>query len=239
MAENQLTKEEKAEIKAAIEKAELNTSGEIRVHLENHCKAENVLDRAAQMFAELKMHKTAQRNGVLIYMAIKDHKFAIIGDAGINANVEEGFWDITKEKMVKAVELGADQVINYHEDPQWYKTIFAMTNKKGVDCVVDNVGAATINNSMRCVKNGGRIVIVGNTSGPNVEIDLRILFAKQISLLGSTMGNHDDYHQAMQLLFNGKIQPVIDDVLPLSNGIAAFRKMAEGKQFGKLLIQST
>ncbi len=106
MAENQLTKDEKAEIKAAIEKAELNTSGEIRVHLENHCKTENVLDRAAQMFAELKMHKTEQRNGVLIYMAIKDHKFAIIGDAGINANVEEGFWDITKEKMVKHFKEG-------------------------------------------------------------------------------------------------------------------------------------
>lgn len=106
MAENQLTKEEKEQIKSAIETAELNSSGEIRVHLENHCKTENVMDRAAQMFAELKMHKTDERNGVLIYMAIKDHQFAIIGDAGINAKVEEDFWDITKEKMVKQFKEG-------------------------------------------------------------------------------------------------------------------------------------
>ena len=106
MAEGNFNSDQKKRIKAAIEEAELNTSGEIRVHLENHCKTENVLDRAAQMFAQLNMHKTEARNGVLIYMAVKDHKFAIIGDAGINAKVEEGFWDITKEKMLKHFKSG-------------------------------------------------------------------------------------------------------------------------------------
>jgi len=106
MAEHHFTKEEKALVKSAIEKAELNTSGEIRVHLENHCKEENVLDRAAQVFAELGMQKTEARNGVLIYMAVSDHKFAIIGDGGINAKVEDKFWDITKEKMVKHFKEG-------------------------------------------------------------------------------------------------------------------------------------
>lgn len=106
MAEQHFTKEDKAQIKSAIEAAELNTSGEIRVHLENKCKEEHVLDRAAQVFAELNMHKTEARNGVLIYMAVVDHKFAILGDAGINAKVEDDFWDITKEKMVAQFKEG-------------------------------------------------------------------------------------------------------------------------------------
>ncbi len=99
MAQDSFSEQDRKIIKGAIKEAELNTSGEVRVHLENHCREENVLDRAAQVFAMLKMHETDLRNGVLIYMAIKDHKFAIIGDAGINAKVEEDFWDITKDKM--------------------------------------------------------------------------------------------------------------------------------------------
>lgn len=90
---------------AAIQEAEKNTSGEIRIHIENHCKKE-VLDRAVDVFAELKMHKTALRNGVLIYMAINDHKLAIIGDAGINAKVPEDFWDNIKNKLVESCQKG-------------------------------------------------------------------------------------------------------------------------------------
>lgn len=93
------SKEEKQEIEKAIKTAELNTSGEVRVHIESNCP-EDELDRAAFWFAELKMHKTEQRNGVLFYMALDDKKFAIIGDAGINAKVEPGFWDHTKELML-------------------------------------------------------------------------------------------------------------------------------------------
>jgi uncharacterized membrane protein len=83
---------EKAAIEAAIQEAEKNTSGEIRLHVEMRCP-ENVLDRAAYWFAELKMHKTEQRNGVLFYLAVADRKFAILGDVGINARVPAGFWD--------------------------------------------------------------------------------------------------------------------------------------------------
>lgn len=106
MAEHHFTKEEKTRITASIRQAELNTSGEIRVHLEKHCKSDNVLDRAAQVFADLNMQKTEARNGVLVYMAVEDHKFAIIGDAGINAKVEDDFWDITKDKMVQHFKEG-------------------------------------------------------------------------------------------------------------------------------------
>lgn len=90
--------QEKEKILEAIKIAEKDTSGEIRVHLESTCKGD-VLDRAAQMFSVLKMHKTEQRNGVLFYLAIKDRKFAIIGDVGINKVVPNGFWDEIKETM--------------------------------------------------------------------------------------------------------------------------------------------
>lgn len=91
-AKNFFSAAEKQIIREAIEKAELDTSGEIRVHIDTHCKVD-VLDRAAYIFKKIKMHETAARNGVLIYMAVKDRKFAIIGDVGINSMVAENFWD--------------------------------------------------------------------------------------------------------------------------------------------------
>jgi uncharacterized membrane protein len=93
-----LTSEEKDRITAAIADAERNTSGEIRVHLERRCK-EDVLDHAAYLFKQLNMHQTQKRNGVLIYLAVDDRTFAILGDAGINAVTPEDFWDSVKERM--------------------------------------------------------------------------------------------------------------------------------------------
>ena len=92
------TKKEKEEIQKAILNAELDTSGEIRVHIETNCEGE-VLDRTAYLFKKMGMHKTELRNGVLIYLAVQSHKFAIIGDKGINAAVPENFWDDIKGKM--------------------------------------------------------------------------------------------------------------------------------------------
>ena len=96
---NFFSKEEKELIKSAVKEAELNTSGEIRVHIDNHCR-EDVMDRAAWWFGKLEMQKTEQRNGVLFYLAVKDQKFAILGDAGINAVTSDDFWDRIKEKML-------------------------------------------------------------------------------------------------------------------------------------------
>ena len=93
------TKEELQKIVAAIKEAELNTSGEIRVHIENHCK-EEALERAAEVFYGLKMDRTAARNGILFYLAVKDHKFAIIGDEGINKEVEHDFWSDIKDEII-------------------------------------------------------------------------------------------------------------------------------------------
>jgi uncharacterized membrane protein len=94
------TKEQQEQILSAIKTAEEETSGEIRVHIETSFKGD-VLDRAAWVFKKLGMYKTALRNGVLFYFAVKDRKFAIIGDAGIHAKVPEGFWDKIKELMLK------------------------------------------------------------------------------------------------------------------------------------------
>ena len=93
------TDAEKKQITDAIKAAELNTSGEVRVHVEGHCKGE-VLDCAAYWFGKLDMHKTAARNGVLFYLAVTDRKFAILGDSGINTKVPENFWEEIKEHML-------------------------------------------------------------------------------------------------------------------------------------------
>lgn len=100
MPKELFTKDEIKQIEAAIKQAETNTSGEIRVHIERHIK-EDVLDHAAFIFEKLEMHKTELRNGVLFLLVIDDRQLAIIGDAGINAKVKEGFWDEIRDHMVE------------------------------------------------------------------------------------------------------------------------------------------
>ena len=94
-----LSAEGKQKVVNAIKEAERNTSGEIRVHMENHCR-EDVLDHAAYLFDKLEMQKTEARNGVLVYVAVKDHQLAILGDSGINKVVPKGFWDDVRDTMV-------------------------------------------------------------------------------------------------------------------------------------------
>jgi len=97
---NSFTDQQKALLRRAIEVAEMDTSGEIRVHIENRCP-EEPMDRAAFIFGKLGMHKTGLRNGVLFYLAVKDKKFVILGDAGINAVVPSGFWDNISEVLFR------------------------------------------------------------------------------------------------------------------------------------------
>lgn len=102
---NLFNDDEQQRIQKAIEEAERSTSGEIRICIEKKC-SEDVLDRAAKYFYQLNMDKTKLRNGVLIYLATVDRKFAIIGDAGINRVVPADFWDLTKEKMLAEFKYG-------------------------------------------------------------------------------------------------------------------------------------
>ena len=87
------------ELKQAIRNAELKTSGEIRIHIENTCHGQEALDRAVEIFASFEMHKTEKLNGVLFYLAVQDHKFSILGDVGINRKVPKNFWEEIKNSM--------------------------------------------------------------------------------------------------------------------------------------------
>jgi NADPH:quinone reductase-like Zn-dependent oxidoreductase len=139
------------------------------------------------------------------------------------------------EKAQRAHELGADFVID-RSRMDWGKEIQKLTSRRGVDVVVDNVGAATLNMSMAAAARGGRIVIVGNTSGPHVEIDVRMIFGKQISLIGSTMGAPQDFRDITALIWSGKIKTVIEEVMPLRDGKRGFEMMERGEMFGKIVL---
>ena len=139
------------------------------------------------------------------------------------------------EKAQLAKDLGADVVLD-RSKVDWGREIYKLTDKRGVDVIVDNVGKATLTTSMQAVARGGRIVIVGNTSGPQTEIDIRFIFGKQISLIGSTMGSHQDFKDILALLWAGKLKPVIDRVMPLIEGHRAYELMQAGGQFGKIVL---
>lgn len=142
----------------------------------------------------------------------------------------------TEEKMARATELGADVVLNYQKDPDWHKTLSKMTGRRGVDVVVDNVGQATFHKSIRALARGGRLVTVGNTSGPKTELDIRYIFGKQISIIGSTMGSPQDFIEVMDLVWRGVIHAPVDRILPLSEGRQGHALLESGEKFGKVVL---
>lgn len=139
------------------------------------------------------------------------------------------------KKLAAAQALGADVFIDRSRE-DWGKRIYQLTRRRGVDVVVDNVGAATMMSSFRAVRRGGRILTVGNTSGPTFEIDNRYIFGKHISVLGSTMGTLDDFSTVMRLVFEGKIQMPIAERFPLSSIREAHEKLESGDYFGKIVL---
>lgn len=140
-----------------------------------------------------------------------------------------------QKKAQLAEALGADVVLD-RSRIDWTRQLYQLTAKRGVDLIVDNVGKATLAASMQALARGGRIVIVGNTSGPKTEIDIRFIFGKQISLIGSTMGTHGDFKTVIALLWSGKLKPVIDRKMPLSDGQKAYAMMEKGQQLGKIVL---
>jgi NADPH:quinone reductase-like Zn-dependent oxidoreductase len=140
-----------------------------------------------------------------------------------------------EKKAQLAKDLGADVVLD-RSQVDWGREIYKLTDKRGVDVIVDNVGKATLMASMQALARGGRIVIVGNTSGPQTEIDIRYIFGKQISLIGSTMGSHQDFRDVIAMLWAGKLKPVVDRVMPLSEGRQAYEIMQKGEQLGKIVL---
>ena len=138
-------------------------------------------------------------------------------------------------KLDKARSLGAHETLN-HRDVDVGRQIREHTGKRGVDVVIDNVGESTWAKSLVALGKRGRLVTCGGTTGPMVVTDVRRLFWNQWSILGSTMGNDAEFDAIVGELRAGRLRPVIDDVLPLEQGRAAFERMAAGRQFGKIVL---
>lgn len=139
-------------------------------------------------------------------------------------------------KLERASALGADATIN-HRGVDVGREMRARTGKRGVDVVVDSVGEATWSQSLGALGRRGRLVTCGGTSGPTVTTDVRRLFWNQWSILGSTMGNDAEFDAVVDHFRAGRLRPPIDRVYPLEEGRSAFERMAEGAQFGKLVVR--
>jgi NADPH:quinone reductase-like Zn-dependent oxidoreductase len=140
------------------------------------------------------------------------------------------------DKLARARKLGADDTIN-HRGVDVGREIRARTGKRGVDVVLDSVGQATWSQSLGALGRRGRLVTCGGTSGPMVTTDVRKLFWNQWSILGSTMGNDAEFAAIVEHFNAGRLRPPVDRVYPLKEGRAAFERLAEGKQFGKLVLR--
>jgi NADPH:quinone reductase-like Zn-dependent oxidoreductase len=140
-----------------------------------------------------------------------------------------------ESKLAKARELGADYGINHYQQ-KISDEVRRITNKDGADIVIEHVGAATWDESVKSLKRGGTLVTCGATTGPNVGIDLRHLFARQLSLLGSYMGTMGEMHEVLGHVFAGRLKPVVDRSFPLSEIRAAHEHLEKSQMFGKIVV---
>ncbi|MFX1337200.1 MAG: zinc-binding dehydrogenase [Promethearchaeota archaeon] len=141
------------------------------------------------------------------------------------------------EKIEKAKDLGADHVINYKETKDYTKYVFTeLTDRQGIDIVIDNVGQATFQTSIQLLRPGGRLITCGVTSGPFTKINVTNIFWKHLEIKGSTMANQGDFREVMELVLKGRLNPIIDKVYPLEKVREAEQYLSEGNQFGKVLI---
>lgn len=162
-----------------------------------------------------------------------------IGSAAIQTAKRAGATVITtagtREKLEKAKLLGADHGILYKES-DFAEEVRSFTGGRGVDVVFEHIGPETWTQSLKSLAKGGRLVTCGATSGNEVKIDLRFLFARQLTLLGSYMGGINELHEVLRLVERGELKPVVDTVFPLREAHKAQEKMLKRDFFGKLLI---
>ncbi|MBZ5683800.1 MAG: zinc-binding dehydrogenase [Acidobacteriia bacterium] len=138
-------------------------------------------------------------------------------------------------KLEKGRTLRADYGINHYKQ-KISEEVRKITNKEGVDIVVEHVGAATWDESMKCLKTGGTLVTCGATTGPSVGIDLRHLFARQLRILGSYMGTMGELNEVLGHVFAGRLKPVVDRTFPLSEIRAAHEYLEKSQMFGKVVV---
>src|SRR4030095_11738931 len=135
------------------------------------------------------------------------------------------------KKLEMAKSIGADILIDRSNEADWSKAVYLATDKRGVDVVVDSVGI-TFMQSLRALRKGGRLLTVGNSGGPKFEIDNRYIFAKHLSIIGSTMSTIAEFHQVMDLIVSGKLQPILDKTYPLQDAAAAQERLWRNENFG-------
>ncbi len=142
----------------------------------------------------------------------------------------------SEEKLARAKHLGADYGIN-HGKTEIVEAVNALTENQGVDVVVDCVGGEIWQKSLAVLARGGRLVTCGATAGAQPIDDLKAIFSKQLTIYGSTLGSREEFRQLLSFLAASQIKPVIDSVFPLRDGATAQRRVEEGKQFGKVVLQ--
>jgi NADPH:quinone reductase-like Zn-dependent oxidoreductase len=138
-------------------------------------------------------------------------------------------------KLEHAREIGADYVIDHYQQ-KISDEVRKITAKRGADIVFEHVGEATWNESVKSLRPGGTLVTCGATTGPNAALELRFLFARQLSILGSYMGNMGDLHEVLKFIFKGKLKAIVDKNFPLHEAAAAHARLEKGEQFGKIVL---
>ena len=140
------------------------------------------------------------------------------------------------EKEERARALGADAFVRTDDAHPLDRLLWEWSGKRGLDVIFDSVGASTLPRSLRAIARGGRIVVIGATSGPIAEVDLRTLFWRQASIRGSTMAGRAEFDRVLGLLANGELQPVVDSTFPFEEGPAAFARLDAPGVFGKVVL---
>lgn len=161
--------------------------------------------------------------GIAAIQIAKMHGAEVIATAG------------NEEKLERARALGADHTIHHYRQ-KISEEVKKLTSKAGVDVVFEHVGAATFEESIRSLRYGGKLVTCGATTGPEAKFDIRQLFAKQLSFLGSYMGTMGELHEVLKHVFSGELKPVVDKVYPLSEARAAHERLENSQQFGKIVL---
>ncbi|MFX1366264.1 MAG: zinc-binding dehydrogenase [Promethearchaeota archaeon] len=144
----------------------------------------------------------------------------------------------TPEKIAKAIDIGADHVLNYNEMKDYTTYVYKeLTEKHGIDIVIDSIGKATFQNSIRLLRPGGQLITCGATTGPLSKLNIANLFWKHLEIKGTSMGTQGEFREVMKLVFDKKLNPIIDKIFPFNQTGEAETYLNSGNQFGKVLLK--
>ena len=181
--------------------------------------------------AQLKSGETVLIHGIGGGGALSTLQLAKLTGAGVVITSS------SDEKLIRARKIGADYTINYSKVDDVAQCVREVTSGRGVDIIIDTVGAATWHIDFSAVRRGGKIVLCGVTSGSEAPTNLQMLYWNQLTILGSTMGSDEDFRQMLKAVTTAKLKPIIDSVISLENARDAMDKMEAGEQFGKIVLR--